>query len=264
MYRYVFALLAAPAFLSNASAQPGNLPLAPGVRPASPIGPGMQFLPQPAPRFDPAFGGGVGRTPAFGRRVNGSYYGGYGLGYGYGRGYYGPGFGFGYPGGYYDYGYYNAAPRVVEVAPPVRPEPTVVLANEFPATLTLQFPAAAEVWLNGSAVPGEAAEERVLTSRVLRPGEHFAFDVKARWTAGGKTYESLRTITLGAGDRSRLLVVSGTEVKAPRPGVSTPGHFARRTLRVCRYSWCSLSSPRACPSTGRARRSAPSARSRSG
>lgn len=217
MYRYMFAVLAAPAFLSNAGAQPGNLPLAPGARPASPIGPGTQFLPQPAPRFDPAFGGGVGRTAAFGRRVNGfgTLHGAYGLGYGYGLGYSGPGFGFGFPGGFYDYGYYNAAPLVLQVpAPaPVRPEPTVVLANEFPATLTLQFPAAAEVWLNGAAVPGEAAEERVLASRVLKPGEQFVFDVKARWTAGGKTYESLRTVTLGSGDRSRLLVVSGTEVK---------------------------------------------------
>jgi len=217
MFRYLFALLAVTGFVSEVSAQRVGLPLSPGVRPASPIGPGTQFLPQPTPRFNPAFGSHMGQTNRFGHQVTAAptffrstYYGGYG---GYGRGYgFGYGLGYGYSNGYYpDYGY--SSPLVIEVGPPPQPEPTVVLVNEFPATLTVQFPAAAEVWLNGTEGKGEAAEERVLTSHVLKPGEQFAFDVKGRWTVGGKTYESARTVTLGSGDRSRLFVVSGTEVK---------------------------------------------------
>jgi uncharacterized protein (TIGR03000 family) len=88
----------------------------------------------------------------------------------------------------------------------------IALANEFPATLIVQFPAAADVWFNGEKAAG-AGEEHTLISRALKPGERFTFDVKGRWTAGGKTYESKRTVTLGSGDRSRLLVVSGDEVK---------------------------------------------------
>ena len=116
-------------------------------------------------------------------------------------------------GGYLPYGYAPLAPPPQAPAPEPRREPTVVLANEFPATLVLQFPAAADVWLNGQPVKGRAADERTLTSPVLKQGQRFTFEVKARWTRGGKTYESEQAVTLGPADRSRLFVVSGTEVK---------------------------------------------------
>jgi uncharacterized protein (TIGR03000 family) len=121
------------------------------------------------------------------------------------------GFGWGF-GGFVPY----AVPVPFEepaVAPPAPPERTIVLANEFPATLTLQLPVAAEVWLNGTPVGGTASEQHVLTSPVLKPGENFTFDIKARWTTGGKTYEATRSVTLAPGDKSRLFVVSGNEVK---------------------------------------------------
>ena len=53
----------------------------------------------------------------------------------------------------------------------------------------------------------------ILTSPVLRQGQQHTFLVKARWNSDGKTYETKRAVTLGAGDRSRLLIVSGDEVK---------------------------------------------------
>ncbi|AMV23042.1 hypothetical protein VT84_01430 [Gemmata sp. SH-PL17] len=216
MIRTLATLLALAGSAGFASAQPRHnapLPLSPGVHQGSPIGPGTQFIPQPTHRF-PAGGRNMqghnwagpghyfspyGRNNLFG-------YGGYGYGYGYG----------GYDYGGYGYGpVYDYAPVVVEVPvlPPSPPQRRVVLANEFPATLALQFPAAAEVWLNGEKVEGEASEERVLTSPILKQGEQYTFDVKARWAVNGKTYENIRTVTLGSGDRSRLLVVSGAEVK---------------------------------------------------
>jgi uncharacterized protein (TIGR03000 family) len=167
----------------------------------------MQFLP-PAPRFAPpgkGFGGGVTQPapfPIFGAPVFPF-----------------PVFGFGgyLPYGYYDYPDYGYryVPGVLDSPPgvPVAPtDPGVALANEFPAKLTVQFPAAAEVWLNGKKTDGKG-EEQVLTSPVLRPGQTFTFEVKARWQVGGKTYEANRTVTLAPGDKSRLFVVSGTEVK---------------------------------------------------
>lgn len=170
-----------------------------------PAGPPLFLQPQ-APRFGPRAGmyGGAGRpfAPRGGFAPGYFPYPAYGFGYGYG---YGGAFGYG-----------AAPPVVIEVAPPAPaapPERTVVLANEFPATLTVQFPAAADVWLNGKPVDGAAAEERVLTSPTLKPGERFTFDVRARWSRAGKTYEANHSVALSPGDRSRLLVVSGAEVK---------------------------------------------------
>jgi uncharacterized protein (TIGR03000 family) len=218
MFRLLVVILTLTVFATFnpvAHAQPGKgLPLAPGVHPGSPIGPGMQFLPQPTPKFAPpvtGFGSGLVKptpiapfgpafvTPVF---VPAPFY----------------GFGFGYGGfGPYGYGYglgYGFGPPVLggPSAMPVQPtDPGVVLANEFPAVLTVQYPTPAEVWLNGKKLEGKA-EEHQLISPVLKPGETFTFEVKARWKVGEKTYESTRTVTLSPGDRSRLLVISGTEV----------------------------------------------------
>jgi uncharacterized protein (TIGR03000 family) len=208
MTRILVTLLAVGALAASAAAQPGNLPLSPGVRPASPYGPGMPAGIGPATTAPGQPG--VIYFPAIAPW-------GWATGWGYQT--YSPfGGGFNYAfGGYlpYGYGYAPLAPvpqQTVTVEEPRR-EPTIVLANEFPATLVLQFPAAAEVWMNGEAVKGRAADERTLTSPVLKQGQKFTFEVKARWTRGGKTYESEQTVTLGPGDRSRLFVVSGTEVK---------------------------------------------------
>ncbi|MDY3555844.1 hypothetical protein R5W24_004990 [Gemmata sp. JC717] len=229
MVRFTLASLVLTGIPLTAAAQPGRLPLAPGVHQGSSIGPGTQFLPQSHSRLPLApgvyqrssIGPGTQFLPQPTSRFNsgaswinpyaGRPTGGYQF---FPRPYY-----FGYSYGLdYEYieqpGYDEPVyPVVGPVVRPARPEPAVVLANEFPATLVVQFPAAADVWLNGRAVSGAAADERVLTSPVLKPGESYAFAVKARWAAGGKTYEANRTVTLGGGDRSRLIVVSGAEVK---------------------------------------------------
>jgi hypothetical protein len=80
-------------------------------------------------------------------------------------------------------------------------EPQPWLSNEFPATLTIQLPS------------GDNPKEYALTSPVLKPGERYTFAVNVRWMSGGKTYEAKRNVTVGPGDRSRLLIVSGDEVK---------------------------------------------------
>ena len=85
--------------------------------------------------------------------------------------------------------------------------------KELPAVLTMQFPAAADVWLSDKRVNAVANEEQVLKSPTLKPGENYTFDVRARWKAGDKVYETRRSVAVASGDRSRLLVLSGEEVK---------------------------------------------------
>jgi len=128
---------------------------------------------------------------------------------------------FGYYGGFYGWGaglysYYDpaafgpAAPAPeYDYNPPMR---VIPLANVFPAVLTVDLPVAAKIWVNGSPAAGEKATEWVLTSSDLRSGQPFTFQVRARWEADGKTYEYTRDVTVAAGDRSRVRVVSGTPV----------------------------------------------------
>jgi uncharacterized protein (TIGR03000 family) len=116
----------------------------------------------------------------------------------------------------------SAAPTVTTVntvngpqsvaSEPVSPGESVALSGESPAVLTLQFPAKADVWLDGKKAMN-SVETHTLQSPALQPGQSYTFDVKARWKSGGKTYETTRSVVLGPGDRSRLLIVSGEEVK---------------------------------------------------
>ena len=82
----------------------------------------------------------------------------------------------------------------------------------LPAEFVVQFPASAEVWVNGKKVDGEGAT-RTLTSPPLAAGERYTFAVKAKWTFGGDAYEWERTVTLGPGERSRATVAAGFKVK---------------------------------------------------
>lgn len=81
------------------------------------------------------------------------------------------------------------------------------------ATLVLQFPAAAEIWVGGKKAGGDPAAEWTLTSPALQTGGSHTFEVKGQWKAGGKTFEYQRSVTVAAGDRSQSQVISGTEVK---------------------------------------------------
>lgn len=171
--------------------------------------PGLVGVPVNTSPFYPTHGivAGVGRShyrgPGF--PFSGVWRGGYGFG-GWFPGY-GYGYGYGLP--LYAAPVQFAAPAFVD--PP--PERTIVLANEFPAVLVIQFPAPAELWVDGKKGDGEPNTEWTLTSPVLKAGGEYTFEVKARWKSGGKTFEYTRSVTVAGGQRSRALVVSGTEIK---------------------------------------------------
>jgi uncharacterized protein (TIGR03000 family) len=109
-------------------------------------------------------------------------------------------------------GEFRIGPAETRLPPTERSPRMVELSGEYPATLALEFPAAAKVWLDGKSVAGAASKERVLTSPVLKPGQRHTFKIRAEWDAGGKTYEYAREVTVEDGGRSKLLVLSGSLV----------------------------------------------------
>lgn len=86
------------------------------------------------------------------------------------------------------------------------------IAPSLAATFAVEFPTAAEVWVNGKKQSGRK-DKWELTSPALDPGETHTFDVKARWKGDDGEYEWSRTVTLGSGDRGRVNVFSGTKAK---------------------------------------------------
>lgn len=109
------------------------------------------------------------------------------------------------------------------------------LSGESVATLVVEFPGAAEIWVGGQkrdraavgpsipdgvlllyGIGGPKRDEETewtLTSPTLKPGEAHTFEVRGRWKAGGKTLEATRSVAVKAGDRARVIVVSGSEAR---------------------------------------------------
>lgn len=209
MRRFLLVTLVAVATMSPASAQPrgGYGPAGPMMRGgfgAPPAGGGFRMVQAPPLPRTSGFGLGVGLGTSYGG--GGGYRGGYGYGSG---GFFAGGIG---PSPYY------VAPQPIYIpggpaAAPAEPSGATVVSGVLPATLVIEYPAAAKVWLNDVEVTGDVDAMWTFTSRALRPGETATFRVRGRWTAGGKTFESERVVPLGPGARSRLLVVSGTEVR---------------------------------------------------
>ncbi len=131
----------------------------------------------------------------------------------------------GYWGGFYSDFYspgFFPPPQVV-VAPQPVPAPVVNPARMAedadraaafaPATLTLELPAVADVWLDGEKQASSADATRTLKSPPLKLGAEYTFRIRARWTESGTTYETTPTSTVRAGERGKLTVYAGTPVK---------------------------------------------------
>jgi hypothetical protein len=102
----------------------------------------------------------------------------------------------------------------VVASSPARPSETPSIAGtEVAATLNLQLPAPAEVWLDGVKLDGPPTDNRSLPSPPMKFGTEYTFQIRARWTLSGNDYEVERTSTVAAGGSKKLLIVSGTLVK---------------------------------------------------
>jgi uncharacterized protein (TIGR03000 family) len=190
-----------------ASAQKGKSGIGGGFKPpAPPVTPSLPALMPNKPGMGGGISGGFGHPgPRPPQRHPGYPF--YGIW---------PGYTGGYP-AYYPPVYYPIeVPVPVEVpvyVPVGPPEPRVELSGQLPAILVLQFPAAAQVTINGKKSEGDPQTEWTLTSPPVNVGAPFAFEIKARWTASGKTFEYAKTVSVAGGDRTRSLVLTGTEVK---------------------------------------------------
>ncbi len=186
-------------------------------------------------------GGGGGGHPGGGGGYRGGGYGGYRGGYGgYGyRGYGGFGVGvylggYGYP--YYGYGYgvpyggyasdYYAPAPPVYVTPPAAMPPVATpgyqLGGDAPpdntAHITVRAPADADVRF-GQGKTQQSGAVREFASPPLSPGKDYTYEIKARWTVGGKEVVQTRQVDVGAGTYK---VVDFTKpvaegVEAPKP-----------------------------------------------
>jgi uncharacterized protein (TIGR03000 family) len=163
----------------------------------------------------------------------GGYYPGYFSGNSPGASYYQgnayPHYGRGLPGGYYP-GYFanytnpyspGVYPGYVAPAPygngyrtPVYPQTTPyipVLPSRLDGgatttqpsgavTVTVHVPADADVWFDGDATK-QQGEWREFASPPLTPGKDYSYDVRARWTVGGKAVDQTRTVVVHANDK---------------------------------------------------------------
>lgn len=86
------------------------------------------------------------------------------------------------------------------------------LVRQSPAKLSVELPAAGELWVNGQKTDARSGTSFALSSPALSEGEQYTFDVKARWEEDGKTYEYTRAVTVEPGKRNAVQVISGTPV----------------------------------------------------
>ena len=66
--------------------------------------------------------------------------------------------------------------------------------------MTVHVPADADVWFDGDATK-QQGEWRAFASPPLTPGKDYSYDVRARWTVGGKTVDQTRTVVVHANDK---------------------------------------------------------------
>ena len=69
--------------------------------------------------------------------------------------------------------------------------------------INIQVPPNAEVWFDGSTTM-QTGSWRSFVTPALEPGRDYAYEIRARWTEGGRSVEQTRKITIRAGDRETL------------------------------------------------------------
>ena len=142
---------------------------------------------------------------------------------------------------YYDYGptyVYGSAPVVVATPATVVPSiaaappdaaPTDTAETPPPpptdgrARVQVLVPADAEVWFNGNPTT-RRGEQREFESPVLTPGHDYQYEIRAKWTDGGRVVDQTRAIVVRANalvgvDFSRAEPIAApVPVPVPPPG----------------------------------------------
>jgi uncharacterized protein (TIGR03000 family) len=76
-------------------------------------------------------------------------------------------------------------------------------ADPNSATMKVVVPANAEIWFEGSKT-GQSGTTRTFVSPPLEPGRGFTYEVRARWTEGGKEVERTRQLHVHAGENVQV------------------------------------------------------------
>ena len=102
--------------------------------------------------------------------------------------------------------YVNSVEPVPVPVYSVPSQTTIVLPSppqELRASLAMNVPLGAKVWLDGKQVDANVVP-LVLHSPPLQDGQHYTFDVKVTWPEGGKTEERSRSVTVPVGEQTSL------------------------------------------------------------
>ncbi len=84
------------------------------------------------------------------------------------------------------------------------------------ARLQVLVPADAEVWLNGNPTT-QRGEQRLFESPALAPGRDYQYEVRARWTEGGRAVDQTRTVVVRANARVGVDFSRAEPAPAPVP-----------------------------------------------
>jgi uncharacterized protein (TIGR03000 family) len=122
---------------------------------------------------------------------------------------------------YYGYpGYVQPAPVYVQTAP-AYPAPAVPTSQGPPsdpadgrAYVEVLVPAGAEVWFNGNPTT-QSGEQRDFASSSLTPGREYKYEIRARWTEGGRAVDQTRTVVVRANARVGVDFSQAERVPAP-------------------------------------------------
>jgi uncharacterized protein (TIGR03000 family) len=94
-------------------------------------------------------------------------------------------------------GYVSYYPPAYATGPAAATAPDT---NELLAWVEVTVPAGAELWFDGQRTT-KTGERRVFRTPPLEKGHNYYYDVKARWTEGGKPVEKTRQVSVHAGER---------------------------------------------------------------
>jgi uncharacterized protein (TIGR03000 family) len=72
-----------------------------------------------------------------------------------------------------------------------------------PASLEIRVPVDAAIWFDGSK-SSQTGSDRTFVTPPLKPGEVYTYHIRARWTKDGAPVEQTRTVTVRAGQRTRV------------------------------------------------------------
>jgi len=98
--------------------------------------------------------------------------------------------------------YASSAPRPIRSAPAVRQEEVQT------ASLQLQVPADATVWLEGQRTT-QKGTERQFVSPPLAPDKAYGYQLRVVWRENGREIQETRRLLVRAGDRQKIMFLAG-------------------------------------------------------